>query len=132
MENGMEKWKILWSFGLCIIRAFGISCGYLGYIMAIWDVLWLFGIYSGYFFPFWYIVPRKIWQPRSGRIPLFSQSSSTKLSILLQKLFLLREDQSVFSHKVCTYVYIGMYVCMYVHNEQSLNGVFTLGMYEYV
>jgi hypothetical protein len=29
-------------------------------------ILWAFGIVRGnlvYFFPFWYIVPRKIWQP---------------------------------------------------------------------
>jgi hypothetical protein len=25
----------------------------------VWDILFLFGI----FFPFWYVVPRKIWQP---------------------------------------------------------------------
>jgi membrane protease YdiL (CAAX protease family) len=27
--------------------------------VAIWYILWLFGL----FFPFWYVVPRKIWQP---------------------------------------------------------------------
>jgi hypothetical protein len=29
------------------------------YIVAIWYILWLFGIFT----PFWYAVPRKIWQP---------------------------------------------------------------------
>jgi hypothetical protein len=29
------------------------------YFMAILNILWPFGT----FFPFWYIVPRKIWQP---------------------------------------------------------------------
>jgi hypothetical protein len=27
------------------------------YVMAIWHIQWLFS-------PFWYVVPRKIWQPR--------------------------------------------------------------------
>jgi hypothetical protein len=46
------QWKMLvylmviWS----ILRSFG---------MAIWYILWLLGI----FFPFWYVVQRKIWQP---------------------------------------------------------------------
>jgi hypothetical protein len=33
---------------------------------AIANILWPFGIFSGhlvYFSPFWYLVPRKIWQP---------------------------------------------------------------------
>jgi hypothetical protein len=29
------------------------------YIVAFWYMLWLFGIV----FPFWYVEPRKIWQP---------------------------------------------------------------------
>jgi hypothetical protein len=48
--------------------------------MAIWSVLlpfhihilWPFGIFSGHFgifFPFWYVVPRKIWQPWLERHP---------------------------------------------------------------
>jgi hypothetical protein len=28
-------------------------------VYAVWSILWLFGI----LFPFWYVVPRKIWQP---------------------------------------------------------------------
>jgi hypothetical protein len=31
------------------------------YFTDIWYILWLFGIFS----PFWYVVPRKIWQPWS-------------------------------------------------------------------
>jgi hypothetical protein len=48
------QWKLLvyfmaiWS----ILRPFGI-------FLAISYILWLFGI----FFPFWYVPPRKIWQP---------------------------------------------------------------------
>jgi hypothetical protein len=43
----------------------------LVYFMAIWsisNILRQFGIFYGYFFiffPFWYDVPRKIWQPYS-------------------------------------------------------------------
>jgi hypothetical protein len=35
---------------------------------AIWYISWLFGIicsHFGIFFPFWYVEPRKIWQPWS-------------------------------------------------------------------
>jgi hypothetical protein len=34
--------------------------------MAIWYILWPIGIFCGHllkFCPFWYVVPRKIWQP---------------------------------------------------------------------
>jgi hypothetical protein len=37
----------------------GIFNGHLVYFTAIWYILWLFGVFS----PFWYVVPRKIWQP---------------------------------------------------------------------
>jgi hypothetical protein len=43
--------------------------GHLVYFMAIGPILWLFGIFYGYlvhFFPFWYDVSRKIWQPCVG------------------------------------------------------------------
>jgi hypothetical protein len=46
-------WYILWPFGEFY--------GHLVNFMAIWCTLWSFGI----FFPLWYVVPRKIWQPRS-------------------------------------------------------------------
>jgi hypothetical protein len=35
--------------------------GHLVYFKAIWYILWLFAI----FFPLWYVVPTKIWQPCS-------------------------------------------------------------------
>jgi hypothetical protein len=44
----MVIWYILWSFG--------IFCGHLVYFMAIWYIP---------IFPFWYVVPRKIWSPCS-------------------------------------------------------------------
>jgi hypothetical protein len=37
----------------------GLFYGHLVYFVAFWSILWLFTI----FFPFWYVVPRKIWQP---------------------------------------------------------------------
>jgi hypothetical protein len=43
--------------------------GHLEYFKAIWYNLWQFGIVCGYlvyFSPFWYFVPRKIWQPWVG------------------------------------------------------------------
>jgi hypothetical protein len=47
-------WYILWSFGT--------FCGRLVHFAVIWSILWSFGIY---FFPFWYVAQRKIWQPRT-------------------------------------------------------------------
>jgi hypothetical protein len=50
--------------GLAIVDA-GILHGHMVYFMAIWFILWPFGIFYGYLvysFPFWCSVPRKIWQ----------------------------------------------------------------------
>jgi hypothetical protein len=44
----------------------GICYGHLEHFTAIWYILWPFGnvvVIWLYFFPFWYIVSRKIWQP---------------------------------------------------------------------
>jgi hypothetical protein len=41
--------------------------GHLGHFTVFCYILWSFGIVRGnlvYFFPFWYFVRRKIWQPR--------------------------------------------------------------------
>jgi hypothetical protein len=52
------KWKMLvyymviWS----ILRLFGVFCGHLVYFM-----------FLVYFLPYWYVVPRKIWQPCHSR-----------------------------------------------------------------
>jgi hypothetical protein len=38
----------------------------IAYFKAIWYILWQFAVFCGhlvYFFPFWYVVQRKIWQP---------------------------------------------------------------------
>jgi hypothetical protein len=47
--------KKFWPFGLFYIH--------FVYFVAIWYILWLFGI----FFLFWYVVQRKIWQPCARR-----------------------------------------------------------------
>jgi ABC-type spermidine/putrescine transport system permease subunit II len=52
------------------IENLGIFYGLLVYFTAIGNILWPFGIFCGhlvYFFPFWYFVPRKIWQPWLGK-----------------------------------------------------------------
>jgi hypothetical protein len=41
-----------------ILGSFGKFTGHFVYFKAIWNILWPIGILS----PFWYIVPRKIWQ----------------------------------------------------------------------
>jgi hypothetical protein len=54
--------------------SFGTFCDSLVHLVVIWYILWSFGIFCGslvhfmvilvvLFFPFWYVVPRKIWQP---------------------------------------------------------------------
>jgi hypothetical protein len=47
----------------------GLFYGLLVYFTAIWSILWPFCIFVPYlvnFFPFWYAIPRKIWQPWSA------------------------------------------------------------------
>jgi hypothetical protein len=44
----------------------GIFYGHLKYLLATWNISLPFGLFFGHlvcFSPFWYIVPRKIWQP---------------------------------------------------------------------
>jgi hypothetical protein len=58
--------KILEGLGMEKVGVFFI---HLKYITAIWYILWPFGnlVAIWYIFPpFWYIVSRKIWQPRNG------------------------------------------------------------------
>jgi hypothetical protein len=53
-----------WRVWLC--KILGIFYDHLVYFMAIWNILWPFGIFCGnlvYWSPFWYFGPRKIWQP---------------------------------------------------------------------
>jgi hypothetical protein len=47
--------------------------------MAIWYILWPFDIFCGYFgifFPFWFVIPRKIWQPKKNLATLTSSDGS--------------------------------------------------------
>jgi hypothetical protein len=72
---GMENVGIFLQFGtfyghLEYLRPFGIFCCHLVYFVDIWYILWPVGTFCGhlvyvptYFFRFWYVVPRKIWQP---------------------------------------------------------------------
>jgi hypothetical protein len=55
LVNFEAIWYILWLFG--------IFHWHLVYFMVMWYILWLFGI----FLPFWYVAPRKIWQPCAVR-----------------------------------------------------------------
>jgi hypothetical protein len=51
----------------------GLFYGHLAYVTAILYTLWPFGIFYGYllyFSPFWYVAPRKIWQPGPGNTSL--------------------------------------------------------------
>jgi hypothetical protein len=48
---------LLWSFGMYLLSSFGIYYGHLFHLLVIPMV---------YFSPFWYLVPRQIWQPCLG------------------------------------------------------------------
>jgi hypothetical protein len=53
--------------GTCILFPFGLFSCHLVYFVGMWYILWFFGIFYGYLvcgYPFWYVFPRKIWQPR--------------------------------------------------------------------
>jgi hypothetical protein len=65
-------WNILWLFG--------IFCGYLEYFVAIWNILLLFGI----FFTFWYVVARKIWQPCCVRARRWWRIKAKSFSLLFR------------------------------------------------
>jgi hypothetical protein len=50
------------------MESLGLFYDHLVYFTAIGNILWPFGVFSGhlvYFSPFWYFLPRKIWQPCS-------------------------------------------------------------------
>jgi hypothetical protein len=78
VRNRVARWHILkpkipvWvNFGgsrnercLSILLPFGLFYGHLVCFKVIWYILWLFGIVP----PFWYVVPRKIWQHWFGTL----------------------------------------------------------------
>jgi hypothetical protein len=58
------------NFGGLAMENVGIFYGVWSHFAAIWYIFCPFGIFCGnvvYFPPFWYVVPRKIWQPCSVR-----------------------------------------------------------------
>jgi hypothetical protein len=77
----------------------------LVYFMAIWSILWPFGLFYGhfglfcgylvYFSPFWYVAPRKSWQSwtlqspseklRSHMKDFFSSGLQTRSSVIESK-----------------------------------------------
>jgi hypothetical protein len=74
----------------------GIFYSYLVYFTTIWSILWPFGIHMlllfDTFFPFWYAVPRKIWQPwseglKDKRRHMLSKSRGTLFQILFSSVF---------------------------------------------
>jgi hypothetical protein len=65
------------------------------YFMAIWYILWSFGI----FFPFWYVVPRKIWQPC---FPL--RFSSEKLISVVRRINFFPKTVHLEIHRVDKFV----------------------------
>jgi hypothetical protein len=66
------EWKILVNY-----LTIGIFYSHLVNFRAIWLILWSFGI----FFPFWYDVRRKIWQPCSVVMDAFLSQSHGSLTI---------------------------------------------------
>jgi hypothetical protein len=49
-----------------VMEDVSIFYGHLFNFTDIWYTLWTYGIFCGnlvFFPPFWYVVPRKIWQP---------------------------------------------------------------------
>jgi hypothetical protein len=52
-----------------IMEGVRIFYGHLAYFKVNWKILWPFGTFciNLVFSPFWYVVPRKIWQPCSQR-----------------------------------------------------------------
>jgi hypothetical protein len=72
----------------------GMFYGHLVHFKVFCYILWAFGVVHGnlvYFLPFWYFVPRKIWQPwcrllESPIMYLHGQNFSLLLMLVLQVL----------------------------------------------
>jgi hypothetical protein len=71
----------------------GIFYEHLVYFTVFCYILWTFGIVRFlYFFPFWYFVPRKIWQPCSSRQIMNARAKRSDVVIakfLLKSYFIL-------------------------------------------
>jgi hypothetical protein len=84
----MAIWSILWPFGLHILWPFGLFYGHLVYFVAIWYILWLFKTFS----PIWYAVPRQIWQPWSRQKKCFLRKNPPE-EAFLQKMAIVTSMQ---------------------------------------
>jgi hypothetical protein len=60
-----------------MLLPFGIFYCHLVYFVATWGILWLFGI----FFPFWYVLQSKIWQPWTREPTFCTCFQSSRLEI---------------------------------------------------
>jgi hypothetical protein len=89
-----------------------IFCGHLVHLTVFCYIFWTFGIVRGileYFFPFWYFVPRKIWQPCTHEDRVMGETARVRENELLEKFSeALREISSkeeIFGEYLsCTYV----------------------------
>jgi hypothetical protein len=102
-DLGKFGWVLEWNMLLYVL--FG-HCTAIYYIYCYLVYFWPFGIFYGYlvnFFPFWYVVPRKIWQPWvaiSSHLSLFRQTLFSSSFPLLLSFFLFFETsngQTLFS-----------------------------------
>jgi hypothetical protein len=76
------------------IEDVGIYYGHLAYVTAICYVLWSFGAFT----PFWYVVPRKIWQPwHSGWKPLLMLEAFHKNDDFVKSTFFFKNDETPLS-----------------------------------
>jgi hypothetical protein len=70
--------QILWGLAMDEV---GIFNGHLVYFTANLTTLWPCGTFCGnmiYFYPFWYVVPRKIWQPWSDDESLLQRTNKVR------------------------------------------------------
>jgi hypothetical protein len=81
-----KKSRFGYIFGGLAKKNLGIFYDHLVHFTAIENILWPFGIFCGhsvYFSPFWYFVPRIIWQPRlAPSDPLVLEWANSKQIIL--------------------------------------------------
>jgi hypothetical protein len=106
LENFVVIWKILWSFGIFCGHLEYIICGHLEYFVVI--------------FPFWYVVPRNIWQPCSGPLCFLlpnlpeslsgSRRSSSRATIQISEPFKCENVAAIMGrHRGCQTVRIFSY-----------------------
>jgi hypothetical protein len=76
-----------------VLQPNGIFYGHLVHLVVIWYIFPVLVYFSrfGIFFPFWYIVPRKIWQPRSQ--PRFTQQKVEQCLPKILKFFFFKKKE---------------------------------------